>query len=82
VTKLVRALKHKVPGAVVEVETHPGFGGDHYTVAVLSDRFEKLGWTEMHKPLWDVAFETLTDEQRMKVATVAVRPSDLNGAEG
>ena len=76
---LIEALHRKVPGATIDVKKDRGPDGYYYTVAVMADRFESMGWRAQHKPLWDTLYETLNDEQLGRVAVIAVRPSELNG---
>jgi len=76
---LVADLARRVPGAEIEVEKSRGLKGYRYTVAVVSDRFESMGWTERHRAVWNAAYENLSDADLLRVAVLAVRPSDLNG---
>src|SRR5437588_13030497 len=75
---VLNELGRSFPGET-DVRKDRGPAGYHYTVAVLSPRFSRMGWTERHRAVWDIARNLLTDDQLLKVSIVPLRPGDGNG---
>lgn len=78
VATLLVDLQSHFPDAAVDVRRDRGPGGWDYTIAVVSERLNRMGWNPRHKALFDVARQVLTPEQRLRVNLVPLRAEELN----